>query len=152
MNFKIYTLLFISLFLYSSCGCDCNNTELNSIYFAFKTGTAANSFPSEEIDTVTIFKLTKNTTIKIDSIKIYNKQFSFSETGSNFGGSFWMNDYLIKTQGTKEFLISEILIEAAESKDRCKCFENTVKKLKVNNDNYDFSGKFWNECNIELTK
>ncbi len=146
-------VLFVLLASIYSCSCKCLHEELNSIYFAFKSGTTADSFKADEVDTIIVYRLVKNTTTKIDSVIIYDKRFSLNESQIYFkNASFWSNDYLIKTQGGKDFMLTEIQIESAEEKGRCKCFVNTSKKLKVNGTANDFSGKAWNESNIELTK
>ena len=146
-------MLFLLSALVYSCACKCDKGDINSIYFAFKLGSTADSFTESDIDTFTVYKLTKNTTDKIDSVQIYLKRFSLSETGVYFNGtSFWSNDYLIKTKVNKDFMITDLQIESKEDNSRCKCVVNTIKKLKVNNTPYDLSGKSWNESNIELTK
>ncbi len=147
----IICLLVIST--YFGCKCDCPSGDLNSIFFAFRIGSSATSFTEAEVDTIVLYKLTKSTEKKVDSVNIYSKKFTLSETGLYFnGGSYWENDYLVKTQGNKEFKITDIQIESAQDKSRCKCFVNINKKLNVDNMAIDLTGKLWNDSNVELTR
>ena len=146
----LYTMLILCIY---SCTCKCSHLELNTVYFKFKIGAGPGSFTDQEVDTIIVYRLVKNTNTKVDSVIIYDKSFSLNESESYFKStSFWDNDYRIKTQTSKDFLISEIQIESAEEKNRCKCFVNTSKKFKVNGMAFDLSGKPWNESNVELTK
>jgi hypothetical protein len=148
------TLFPVLIIFIQSCSCDCEGFKsgFTAIHFKFRqTGTG--SFSQDEIDTLRIYKLNKNTIVKIDSVDIYDGQITFSSTNRLFSDQdYWAHDYLLKTQASPEFHISDIEIQTHKSNHRCGCEVNDTKKLKVNGIGFDLSGKANEESIVELTK
>lgn len=144
MKIILYLILFLLAIIHSGCICDCYELD-NSILFQFSLDSTQNGFKKAEIDTIIIYRLTKNTLEKVDSAlinpdcevcPIYG--FTLKE-GKPFPSNykFWEYDYLIKTQGNAEFYITQMNMEIKKKGSfSCRCSVNTSKKFKINNRSY----------------
>ncbi len=152
---KFLIILFITFFNWG-CVCEKCFPPENSISFDFKIGTASDCFTLEEVDTIIVYKLTKNTNTIIDSGFIADKPFILNEFGFNFGGKedqYWLSDYLVKTQSAKKIKITDLVIEVMdEGRGSCKCIVNKTKKLKVDGVLIDLSGNGLNINHVQLKK
>jgi hypothetical protein len=133
----------------AGCVCKKCDSEINSISFSFS------GFTTDETDTVIIYRLIPHSQNIVDSVLDLNsKPIILNESGFTFNsiGPYWFNDYKIKTQGGKDFLITELEIESSETRKRCECPVNSIKKGKVNGQAFNLSGKGLTESNIVLLK
>ena len=147
---KTYSILIIILL--AACNgpgiCDCTPKWVeDGISFEFDT-TSSNGFSLSEIDTIQLFKLSKNYE-NLDSIQavIINSRSGFSGNSSIFNdlgvffhseNSFFSANYSnfnfeIKTQSEYSFLIDNIELSGElRGDDDCRCYKNTKKSISLN--------------------
>jgi hypothetical protein len=149
MKSTMMILIIAASALLAGCACKKCDSEFNSISFSFS------GFTPLETDTVIIYKLVPHSQNIVDSVlNLNSKPIILNESGFTFNsiGPYWFNDYKIKTQGGKDFLITDLEIESSETRNRCECPANSIKKGKVNGQAFNLSGKSFAESNIVLLK
>ncbi len=132
---------FISLTLMSSgCDCDENNVD-NHISFTFESDSTNNSkFSPNEIDTITIYKLRKNTTDKLDTL-LYSplSNYNYLSFSNLFKDTikYTLSDYIISIKDSLYFHIKDFRIESEIKESGCE--DNTKKTVVVNDELFDLT-------------
>lgn len=92
----------------------------NAIWFTFSTNSEPDSFTEQELDTITIYQLDRNTGNAVDSAIIHNKIFALSENEPLFHDEkFWNYDYAIQPQSSQNFTLKDIQIEGEHRGSYC---------------------------------